>query len=100
MPLFTLISKLDDRRYSVDRAEDNPRLIVSVSGYMPGDPPPPAAYPSAPAMPIASVSSIVDTDTRIDLVRAFEEGRLSHPTEDNPYKADKASAWSFGRAIR
>lgn len=92
MPLFQVTSRFNGKQYDVNWDASGPLLRVSlgVSAF-----PPPAAPPGFP--PIASTPN----NPSEAQICAFEEGRLSHPNEANPYalkkeNADLATSWAFG----
>jgi hypothetical protein len=81
--LFTFTSKLDGRVYEARWDEDKPVLRVSLAG--------------GPQWRTPTESE------QVNAIRCFEEGRLSHPRDENPYRrvpAVNSMAWDFGRTFR
>lgn len=94
-PLFSFTSRLDGKTYDANWHSEGTRLVVNVPEV------PPVGWSVAPPLPVG-----YSLTENIDLVRAFEEGRLSNPNAHNPYSErlvdteSQAIAWAFGALLR
>ena len=101
MPLFQVTSRFNGKQYDVNWDASGPLLRVSlgVSAFPPPAAPP--AFPPPAAPPGFPPKASTPNNPSEAQICAFEEGRLSHPNEANPYalkkeNADLATSWAFG----